>query len=493
MAVGRPESEGALDWSSEELVALVDAATSIWAGTLDDLRARPVVPGRTQADIAERLRLPIAAEPRSLDEVREFLEALVADNGLPGHPGFLAYIVGAGTVPGAVADMLGSGLMPNAGGWQFASAAHELERRLIEWFAEKVGLPRGSGGLVVGGGAIGNLIGLKLARDRRLGVGVRTGGVGGSTGHVIYASVEAHDTIARGADIVGLGSASVRPVATDDEGRMLVTELRAAVAADARDGRRPIAVVGTAGTTGTGAVDPLADIAAVAADHDLWFHVDAAYGGALALVPELRALLDGVERADSVIVDAHKWLYVAAPACLMLVRDRQHLADSFAVSPDYVFEDADRTGQGTSSAFISPTFSRAFDALKVIVSLLAHGTDAYERRIRHDIELTRYLAARVEELPELELVRPPSLSVCCFRYRPPDRAGEYLDALNEQLLIELQLDGRVFPSSAIVDGRFALRSCIVNFRTEAAELDVLLEETLRLGRELDARLVGELA
>jgi glutamate/tyrosine decarboxylase-like PLP-dependent enzyme len=231
----------------------------------------------------------------------------------------------------------------------------------------------------------------------------------------------------------------------------------------------------------------------VCRERGLWFHVDAAYGGAAVLADDLRPLLAGVEQADSVTVDAHKWLYTPTSAGCLIVRDGELLGRSFAVSPSYVYEEADRTGRGVNPAFLGLEFSRDFRALKVWLSLLIHGSNAYGRRISHDVALARYLAAQIEERPDFELAAPPSLSICCFRYRPADlgpgsASADYLDRLNERLLTELQLDGRVFPSNAVIRGRFALRACIVNFRTEAGDLDRLLDVTAELGEALDRRL-----
>ena len=261
--------------------------------------------------------------------------------------------------------------------------------------------------------------------------------------------------------------------------------LEAAIQADLDTGIRPAVVVGTAGTTATGAIEPLADLAEIAAAHRLWFHVDAAYGGALALSDELRPLLRGIERADSVTLDPHKWLSTPLGSGCIVVRDVQSLSDSFDVSAAYVHEE-EGVDRGVNLGFMGPQFSRGFDALKVWVSLLAHGRTAYARRIEHDIELTRYLAARVEERPDFELLAS-GLSICCFRYRPEGVDDEEtLDRLNERLLTELQFDGRVFPSNAILDGRFCLRTCIVNFRTEADDLDRVLEVASELGSRLSA-------
>ena len=230
----------------------------------------------------------------------------------------------------------------------------------------------------------------------------------------------------------------------------------------------------------------------------LWFHVDAAYGGPAVLADDLRPLLAGIERADSVTVDAHKWLYAAAPAGCILAREERHLAESFAVDASYLYEDKERTSRGAHAAGISPTFSRGFDVLKVWVALLAHGRSAFARRIAHDAALARYLGNQVDARPDFELVTAVSLSICCFRYRPPDlpdseAAATYVDDLNKRLLTELQLDGRVLPSNAVVHGRFALRACITNIRTEADDLDALLDVAAELGQRLDDELRPDVA
>jgi glutamate/tyrosine decarboxylase-like PLP-dependent enzyme len=298
--------------------------------------------------------------------------------------------------------------------------------------------------------------------------------------------------------MMGLGRDAVRSLPLDEGFRLRVDALREAIEADLAAGLRPIAVVGSVGTVATGAIDPLEDIAEVAAEHDLWFHVDGAYGGPGVLAEELRPLYAGIERADSIAFDPHKWLYTPHSGGCILVRDLEDLPRSFSIAEysAYVHEDKEATGTGADGINMSPQFSRSFWALKVWVSLLAHGTDAYGRRIAHDVELAKYLHRRAEERPEFEPMAPTTLSICCFRYVPPglpQGAGreEYLDRLNERLMTAIQMDGRVYPSNAVLNGRFVLRSCIVNFRTEAEEMDLLLDVAAQLGSKLDADLRPE--
>jgi aromatic-L-amino-acid decarboxylase len=261
------------------------------------------------------------------------------------------------------------------------------------------------------------------------------------------------------------------------------------VADDIRAGMRPFVVVATAGTTATGAVDPLPAIADLCAEHGLWLHVDAAYGGAAVLAPELRPLLAGIERADSIAFDPHKWLYTPQSSACLLVRDPTHLLRSYSIDAAYVRDDASLSGRGTNIGELGPQWSRAFLALKVWLSLAAHGTDAYSRRIAHDVELARYLDRRVREHPDLEPMCPVTLSIACFRYAPASAGLDdaALNVLNERLMIAIRRDGRAFPSNAELGGRYCLRACLVNHRTEADDIDALVDAALRLGAELASR------
>ncbi len=230
----------------------------------------------------------------------------------------------------------------------------------------------------------------------------------------------------------------------------------------------------------------------VCAHHRVWLHVDAAYGGAAMLAPGLRPLLAGIERADSIAFDPHKWLYTPQPSACLLVRDPSVLRSSFSIDVDYVRDDPGLSGRGTNIGELGQAWSRPWMALKVWLSLLAHGTDAYARRIQHDVELAHYLHERAAAFSDLEPIGAVTLSIACFRYVPEDLSGgdhnAYLNRLNERLMTEIRRKGRTFPSNAELDGRYALRACIVNFRTEAGDIDALLEDARTLGAQLDAEL-----
>jgi aromatic-L-amino-acid/L-tryptophan decarboxylase len=480
-----------LAWDADRARALGRDVVGLWGELLERLPTMPVGGRATAAEVRAAVTRDVPEEPLSRDELLSALRTIAFDHStFTGHPGFMAYITGTGTVPGAAADLLAAALNQNVGGWRLSPAATEIELHLGRWFARRLGLPETAGGYVTSGGAMAAFVALKAARDARAGWSIRDLGTRGGPPLALYASAQVHDVNTRAADMLGLGRDAVRLVPCDEHLRMRVDALRAAIERDLRHGQQPIAVVATAGTVSTGAIDPLDAIADVCAEYGLWFHVDGAYGGVAALTGPLRPLFRGIERADSVALDPHKWLYTPHSGGVVIVRDMQVLADAFSIDPAYVHEDKELTGRGVDLYALGPQFSRGFHALKIWVSLLAHGWAAYERRIAHDVALARYLHDAAVASPDLEPVGPdPQLSIACFRYVPRElrddpSAEPYLNRLNERLMAELQLDGRVFPSNAVLNGRFALRACIVNYRTEVADLDALIGQTIEKGAAL---------
>ena len=486
-----PEPFRDLDWDSKRARELGERALDLWVELLDRLPDLPISRRERADEVRAAVTLDVPDDPMPLDDLMAYLRTVVLDHSMyPGHPGFMAYVSGAGTVPGVAGDLIAAAMNQNVGGWRLSPAASEIELHLTRWLAGQFGLPDGSGGLLTSGGAMANFIGLKAARDSKAGFDVRARGVADSPQMTIYASEEVHSVVDRAADMLGLGTDAVRHIPTDAEFRMKLAEVRRAIEADVSAGARPLAIVATAGTVATGAIDPLPELADLAREFDLWLHVDAAYGGPAVLADDLRPLFTGIERADSIAFDPHKWLYTPHSGGCVLLRDVQNLAESFTVHASYIHQDLEATGRGTDFAQMGPQFSRGFQALKVWVSLLAHGRAAYARRISHDAELARYLDARAKERPDFEVVAPTVLSICCFRFVPrhlPARAGrdEYLDELNEGVMTELQMDGRAYCSNAVLNGRFVLRACIVNFRTEATDIDRLLDVAGEIGARLD--------
>jgi aromatic-L-amino-acid decarboxylase len=495
----RPAPLRDLDWDPDRARRFAEGALDLWTELLERLPDLPVAPPEGQDEVRQAVALEVPEEGLADDDLLAYMRELTFRWSMyPGHPRFLAYISGAGTAPGVAADLLAAGLNQNLGGWRLAPGATEIELHLMRWFAQQFGLPAGAGGILVSGGAMANFVALKVARDRRAGLAVRQSGVAQGGPFAMYASEEVHVVTDRAADMLGLGASAVRKVAVDGDLRLRVDDLEERIARDRAAGVRPLAVVATAGTVGTGAIDPLPEIAEVCEREGLWLHVDAAYGGPAVLAEDLRPLLAGIERAHSIAFDPHKWLYTPHSGGCVLIRDLFWLVDSFGSVPTYVHEDKERTGHGLDLSMFGPQFSRGFQSLKVWLSLLAHGRRAYGERISHDVALARYLGAVVEAREDFELACPVGLSITCFRYVPPDLPAEpaearvrYLDRLNERIMTEVQLDGRVFYSNAVIEGRFVLRSCLVNFRTEAEDMDAVVDVTAEIGAKLDQELRPE--
>ena len=482
-----------LAWGADRAREFGTEVVALWGELLERLPSLPVGGRATVAEVRAAVTRDVPLEPLQTDELLAALRTLAFEHATyTGHSGFMAYVTGAGTVPGAAADLLAAALNQNVGGWRLSPGATEIELHLGKWIASQLGLPAGAGGYVTSGGAMATFVALKAARDNKCGWPIRELGARAGPALAMYASSQVHDVNTRAADMMGLGRDAVRLVLCDAELRMRVDALEAAIARDLKNGHKPIAVIATAGTVSTGAIDPLEEIADVCAKHGLWMHVDGAYGGVAALTSALHPLFRGIERADSVALDPHKWLYTPHSGGMIAVRDMRTLEHAFAIEPSYVHDDKELTGRGIDMYAMGPQFSRGFHALKIWVSLLAHGWSAYERRIAHDVALARYLYERALAHPELEVVGPaPVLSITCFRFVPQELRGDaaaepYLNLLNDRLMSELQLEGRVFPSNAILDGRFALRACVVNFRTEAADMDALVERAVTMGRALHA-------
>jgi glutamate/tyrosine decarboxylase-like PLP-dependent enzyme len=419
--------------------------------------------------------------------------ALLFDHSLfNGHPRFFGYITSSPAPIGMFGDFLAAALNQNAGAWKLAPIATEIERQAVRWIAELIGFPTTCGGLLVSGGNMANFVCFVAARAATASWDVRKDGLGhGQPSLLVYASMETHTWIQKAADLFGLGTDAIRWIATDDEERMNPCVLRAQIEQDLRLGHRPFLVVGTAGSVSTGAVDPLPEIAAICREHQLWFHVDGAYGGLAALAPGSPASLRTLSDADSVAVDPHKWLYAPLEAGCVLVRDPDKLRNAFSYRPTYYhFDD-----QVVNYFDYGPQNSRGFRALKVWLSLRQVGRAGYLEMIGDDILLATHLHQLIGEHPELE-AKSRALSIATFRYVPPDLRSQlgseavenYLDTLNQHLLSAVEKSGEAFLSNAVVRGRFVLRACIVNFHTSLEDIESVPPLVSRLGKEIDPSL-----
>jgi len=352
-----------------------------------------------------------------------------------------------------------------------------VERQVIRWFREALAFPDESMGLLVSGGTMAGLTALAVARHVRAGWDVRTEGLDQTRRTlVVYRSREAHSCYQKVVELLGIGSRHFRAVEVDGALRMRPEALDEAIRADLDAGRKPIAVVANAGAVNTGAIDPLAEIADVCKEHGVWLHVDGAYGAPAIFGQRYRRAFTGIERADSLALDPHKWLYVPVEAGLVLVRDGAAMRDTFSLVPPYLRTDGDPHGVGGPPWFSEFGFqqTRGFRALKVWMCLKHAGLEGYGRSIDRDIALAERLAERVRREPRLELFEPQSLSIVCFRRRYDREADER----NRDLLREVQLGGRAFLSSTVIDGVFWLRACFVNPRTREEDVDALIDAVL---------------
>jgi len=381
----------------------------------------------------------------------------------------------------------------NTGGIDHHSANY-VERQVLDWLKELLGYPANASGLLTSGCSAANLIGLAVARNARAPLDVRREGLQAEPRRMtLYASAEAHSSVQKAAELLGLGSQALRSVPTDEDFRIDLGALERAIAADRAAGCLPFCVVGAAGTTNTGAVDDLEALAALCAREELWLHVDGAFGAWAALAPSARGQLRGMERADSLACDLHKWMYLPYEIGCVFVRREEDQRRAFSLTPAYLSHGEGGRGMtGGDLPWYSDygyQLSRGFRALKAWMSLKEYGADKFARLIEQNLAQVRYLVTRIEATPELELLAPAPLNVVCFRYVAPGLADEELDALNKRILVELQESGVAAPSGTDVRGRYALHVAHTNHRTRCEDFDVLIEEVLRLGRSLQS-LVG---
>lgn len=498
-------THSSLDVDDKAFEEIATQVTRLVADYFHAISERPVRAenyfGKTTAALTGELPLDGVPMERLLDETRTIFD-LSRHNG---HPRFFGYVASPSTPIGTYADLITGALNANITCWRSGPAGTELEQLVVRWLGTLIGYDREAKGLLTSGGSMANMIALLAASRRKLSDDASRKGLWNhGSPLVIYASEEVHMSIPKAADVLGLGRDNVRTIACDDRQRMLVDSLRKQIETDLQSGLRPCCIVASAGTVNTGVVDPLEEIAAVANQFNLWFHVDGAYGAPGAVDERKNHLFRGLERADSVSLDPHKWLYVPVDAGCLLFRDPLPVKAAFNT------EDADYIkvhGHSDDEAFAfwdyGVELSRRFRALKVWLTLSYYGVRRIADAVSNDISLAAYLGELVSAADDFELLTPVELSICCFRYVPPgwreSEIGRYgdgaslalpvpapphlpfspsdpeLDRLNERIMGRVQTGGRAYLSNATVGGRFALRACITNFRTTKSDIEETIE------------------
>jgi glutamate/tyrosine decarboxylase-like PLP-dependent enzyme len=499
MAAGGEFTLDPADW--ETLRAIAHRAVDDSIAYLRDVRERPVwrpIPSEVETFLAR----PLPQDPTPLERVYEDFQKNVFPYPMGNiHPRFWGWVIGTGTPTGALAEFLAAVMNPNVGGG--AQLPHRLELQTCEWLKELVGFPQVATGLLVSGGSMANFVGLAVARNARAEIDVNQKGLAAAPRPMtLYASSEVHNSVDKMVGLLGLGRDALRKIPVDREFRIDVAALRRAIADDHAAGMHPFCVVGTAGTVNTGAIDDLTALADLCAEEKLWFHVDGAFGALAACSPSQRHLVRGMERADSLAFDLHKWLCVPFEAGAVFVRHPEAHHETFSVPASYLAHI--EGGLADFPTWLSDyglQLSRGFRALKVWMSFSEYGAKSYARLVEQNCAQAAYLAERVEREPELELLAPVPLNVVCFRYRgrvggpagtaDGGAAGAIDDArlneINQKIMVDLQEEGIAMPSQTILDGRFALRCAIVNHRSRFEDFDLLADDVLKRGRALIAQ------
>jgi aromatic-L-amino-acid/L-tryptophan decarboxylase len=399
------------------------------------------------------------------------------------HPRFWGWYMGAGSMSGALAEFLAAVDGSNLGGG--STAAIGMERQVVRWLSGMTGFPQDAGGILTSSGSMANFTALAVARNRKAGVDVRREGIAAIDRPLrFYTSDQAHSCIQKALEALGHGTNALRLVPSGDDLAMDLSALERLVREDRAAGFTPAVVIGKAGATNTGAIDDLAGLADFAAREDMWFHVDGCIGAVLKLSPKYAELVAGLEHADSVALDLHKWLQMPFCAGAVLVRDRDAHRATFAAHPDYLEEKARGLAAGEFLADYGMDLSRPFSALKVWMTFQEHGTDKLGRLIDQTIALAQHGAARIAEIGELELTAPVPINIICFRYAASEMSEDGIKALNTEIMLRLQEQGLAIPSDTLIRGRHCLRIAICNHRTEVGDIDWIVDEVLRMGREI---------
>jgi aromatic-L-amino-acid decarboxylase len=469
------------DWSS--LRALGHQMVDDMLSYLENIRERPSwqpLPEKVKASFAE----PLPLAPQSAESAYEDFKQNVLPYPLGNiHPRFWAWVCGSGTAGAMLADMLASAMNSNVHGGDHA--AIYVEQQVLSWLKQALGYPAEASGLLVTGASAANFVGLAVARNAKAGWDVKRAGLANARPLVVYCSTETHNSVQKAVEALGLGSDALRYIETDEDFRIKMEDLRGAVASDRKAGRVPVCVVGNAGTVNTGAIDDLDALADFCVAENLWFHVDGAFGATAAISPALKPLLHGMERADSLAFDLHKWMNMPYDVGCVLVRSTERHRETFAVHAAYL----DQQSRGLAGGPMwfkeyGLELSRSSRALKVWFSLKEHGLRKFQALVERNVAQMKYLAEMIGADPQLELLAPVPLNIVCFRFRGGMDDENTLTALNKEILLRLQESGAASPSSTILGGRFAIRVANVNHRSRREDFEYLVREVGRLGGEI---------
>jgi aromatic-L-amino-acid decarboxylase len=489
-----------LDPSPDQIRSWANAAVELMAEYLGTIRDRQVYPSTSSRQIRARLDSALPEEPVNFNELlRTFRDTVIELSRHNGHPRMFGYVQAPGTAIAALADLLASTLNANLTAWRSAPAAVEIERLTIDWIKQIVGLNHDAAGLFVSGGSIANMAALAAARRAKAAAQIQDKGAPFCSHALrVYVSEETHHSVAKAAALLGIGRDNVRVISVDERYKINLDELAAAIEEDRATGHLPICIVANAGTVATGAFDPLTQVSEIAQRFNLWLHVDGAYGGFAAVAPSARPMFASIEKADSVALDPHKWLYLPVDCGCILYRDAEAAHATFAYEAEYTRVIGQEADEAFAFWHYGPELSRRFRALKVWILLKGVGLRALSEAIEKDLACARHFEKLLQNSEDFEMLAPVELSIFCFRHLPArlkralatanpserEKIEVNLDAHNERLLLALQRDGSSYLSNARLRGRFSLRGCVMNYRTTLRDMEILRDDLRRVAATL---------
>ena len=470
------------DVSPKQFKHWIDEAGKLITSHYQEHSESKVFAGKGPDEVQELLNESLPNDPQDmdslLDEVGDKILSTITNSA---GPRYFGYITGGGNQAAVLAEMIKASLNQNNLKWHSSPVSTELERLVMRWVAEFIGYPTSSAGVLLSGGSVANFNCLAVARKIKAPVDISDEGIYGSQPMTVYVSEEGHSSFDKAMDMLGLGKKYLRKIPVGDEFRIDVDQLEEQIRRDKNAGFHPICAIAVAGTTNTGAVDNLEAVAEICQRYDLWYHIDAAYGGPAAKVEGVSPIFSGIEKADSVVVNPHKWLYVPFEAGGALVKNPDHLLQTFSTIPDYLKSD-EQNGERTDLMEYNLPLTKEFKALKVWMTVKAYGATRLRNEINSDISKATFLAELIESDEELELMAPVPLSIVCFRYNPGGMDGVELNTLNDQIIQAIEEDGRIFLTGTKINGKTTLRVCFINPRTNKDDIQLLKKVVLEIGK-----------
>ncbi len=468
-------AEKNLDFTPDEIQGYIRRAGEIVREIYSEKLNRRVFPGMEPDEVMAKFAENLPEEGMDIENLLGKVRTdVVGAATMSVGPHYYGYITGGGNQVAILAEMLSAALNQNNLKWHSSPVSTELEKLVIRWVCQFIGYSDGAAGAILDGGSTANFNCLAVARKNMMPEGMSRKGLTGMKPMTVYVSGEGHSSFDKAVDMLGIGLDHLRKIPVDDRFRIRPAKLIVQIERDLKDGFQPVCIIGIAGTTNSGAVDDLNALAEIAKEYGIWYHVDAAYGGPAAALESVGHLFRGMEKADSVVINPHKWLYVPFEAACILVKEPEKLRKTFSLIPDYLRSNDDSGGRIDLMEYQLP-LTKSFKALKVWMTLKAYGARRLRETIQGDIDNAQYLAELAEESDDFELMAPVPLSIACFRYRPDEMSEEDAENLNRKLAHAIEQDGRIFLTATKINGITALRTCFINPRTTKKDVEQILE------------------